>query len=265
MTVVTLDKVDASISRITLNRPERLNAMTFELVAELHDALDEVAADTECKVVILTGAGRGFCSGLDLRDFGTPPQPGKHHRINKAIDGQAFMSNLTVHLRQTPQVVIAAVNGVAFGGGLAISAACDIRIAAESARFCSAFIRTGLTGTDIGISYLLPQLIGASRAADLIFTGREIDAPTAERMGLVSQVVPDGELMAAALGYAQTIAGHSHTGLVLTKEVLWHNVDSNSMQAAIAIENRNQSIAMASPEVKAHMAAYTQRSVKKAR
>ncbi len=263
MAVVALEKLSSTISTITLNRPERLNAMNFQLVGELHDALDEVAADTECKVVILTGAGRAFCAGLDLRETGRPPALGEHHRINKAIDGQAFMSNLTVHLRQTPQVVIAAVRGPAFGGGLAIACACDVRIASTSARFCSAFIRTGLTGTDIGISYLLPQLIGASRAADLIFSGREIDAQAAERMGLVSEVVSDEELMPAALAYADTVAAHTHTGLVLTKEVLWHNVDSTSMPAAIAIENRNQSLAMTSPDVKAHMQAYSQRVAKK--
>jgi enoyl-CoA hydratase len=262
MAVVALEKLSGTISTITLNRPERLNAMTFELVGDLHDALDAVAADTECKVVILTGAGRAFCAGLDLRDFGRPPALGEHPRINKAIDGQAFMSNLTIHLRQTPQIVIAAVRGAAFGGGLAIACGCDVRIAAESARFCSAFIRTGLTGTDIGISYLLPQLIGASRAADLIFSGREIDAAAAERMGLVSEVVPDEELMPAAMAYADMVAAHTHTGLVLTKEVLWHNVDSTSMPAAVAIENRNQSLAMNSPEVKAHMAAYSKRVAK---
>jgi enoyl-CoA hydratase len=263
MTVVTVHKVSEHISAITLNRPERLNSLTFDLVAQLHDALDEVGGDQDCKVVILTGAGRGFCAGLDLRDFGTPPGPAEHARMNKAIDDQAFMSNLTVHLRQTPQVVIAAVNGAAFGGGLALACACDVRIAAASARFCSAFIRTGLTGTDIGISYLLPQLIGAGRAADLIFSGREIDAEAAERMGLVSQVVADEELDAAVLDYAQTIASHTHTGLMLTKEVLWHNVDAVSMPAAIAMENRNQTIAMTRPDVKAHMAAYTQRTVTK--
>jgi enoyl-CoA hydratase len=259
MSVVAIDKVSSAISTITLNRPERLNAMTFELVGELHDALDAVAADPDCKVVILTGAGRAFCAGLDLRDFGRPPALGEHPRINKAIDGQAFMSNLTVHLRQTPQIVIAAVRGAAFGGGLAIACGCDVRIAAESARFCSAFIRTGLTGTDIGISYLLPQLIGASRAADLIFSGREVSAAAAERMGLVSEVVPDEELLPAAMAYADMVAAHTHTGLVLTKEVLWHNVDSTSMQAAIAIENRNQSLAMNSPEVKEHMQEYSRR------
>ena len=259
MAAVELTKLSSTISTITLNRPERLNAMTFELVGQLHDALDEVSADADCKAVILTGAGRAFCAGLDLRDFGRPPAPGEHRRINKGIDGQAFMSNITVHLRQTPQIVIAAVRGAAFGGGLAIACACDVRIAADTSRFCSAFIRTGLTGTDIGISYLLPQLIGASRAADLIFSGREIDAAAAERMGLVSEVVPDEELMPAAVAYADMVAAHTHTGLVLTKEVLWHNVDSTSMPAAIAIENRNQSLAMNSPEVRAHMASYSER------
>jgi enoyl-CoA hydratase len=263
MPTVLVEKLTEQISAITLNRPERLNSITFDLVAQLHDALDEVGGDQECKVVILRGAGRGFCAGLDLRDFGTPPGPAQHSRTNKAIDGQAFMSNLTVHLRQTPQVVIAAVNGAAFGGGLALACACDIRIAAESARFCSAFIRTGLTGTDIGISYLLPQLIGAGRAADLIFSGREISAEQAERMGLVSSVVADDALEGAVMDYAHTVASHTHTGLVLTKEVLWHNVDATSMPAAIAMENRNQAIAMTRPDVKAHMAAYTQRTVAK--
>jgi enoyl-CoA hydratase len=259
MPVVEITKTTPAISTITLNRPERLNAMSFELVADLHSALDEVANDADCKVVILTGAGRGFCAGLDLREYGNVPGLGEHPRINKAIDGQAFMSNLTVHLRQTPQVVVAAVNGVAFGGGLAIASACDVRIAAESARFCSAFIRTGLTGTDIGISYLLPQLIGVSRAADLMFSGREIDAATAERYGLVSQVVADADLPATVLAYAESVAAHTHVGITLTKEVLWHNVDAQSLPAAIAMENRNQTIAMASPEVREHMTNYAQR------
>jgi len=263
MTLVTIEKQSDAITSLTLNRPERLNALTFDLVGELHDALDTVAGDPDCKVIVLSGAGRGFCSGLDLRDFGTPPAVGAHPRLHKGIDGQAFMSNLTVHLRQTPQVVIAAVRGPAFGGGLALACACDVRIASSSARFCSAFIRTGLTGTDIGISYLLPQLIGASRAADLIFSGREIDADAAERMGLVSRVVDDADLLGSALEYAQMLAGHTHTGLVLTKEVLWHNVDSTSMAAAIALENRNQMIANQAADVRAHMAAYAQRTVRR--
>jgi len=256
---VLIDRVEPHITTLTLNRPHRLNALDYELTTDLHDALDVVAADPECKVVVLTGAGRGFCAGLDLKDFGRPPGPGEHPRSPVGVGGQEFMANLTVHLRQTPQVVIGAVNGPAYGGGLSVACATDIRIAAESARFCSAFIRTGLTGTDIGITYLLPRLIGAARAFDLILTGRDIDANEAERMGLVSRVTPDAALLDEAMAIARTIASYTATGLVLTKEVMWHNLDTPSMTAAIAMENRNQAIANRAPEVQAHMDAYRRR------
>ena len=257
---VTLDVVEPHITVLTLDRPERLNAMSFGLVADLHDALDEVGADADCRVVILTGAGRGFCSGLDLKDYGTPPAAGEHRHVDARTDGQAFIANLTMHLRATPQVVIAAVNGPAFGGGFALACACDLRFAARSARFCSAFIRTGLTGTDIGITYLLPRLVGASRAADLILTGREVDADEAERMGIVSRVVADEELLDEALATARIMAGYTRTGLLNTKEVLWHNVDNPSMAAAIALENRNQTLAGMTTEVREYMSQYRDRT-----
>jgi enoyl-CoA hydratase len=256
MATVELVAVQPHVTMIRLNRPERLNALNYQLVSELHDALDAVADDRDCKVVLLTGAGRGFCAGLDLKDWGVPPGPGEHRHAHVGVDGQAFMSNLTVHMRNTPQVIVAAVNGAAYGGGLALACAADVRIAAGSARFCAAFIRTGLTGTDIGISYLLPRLIGTSRAFDLILSGRDIDAAEAERMGLVSQVVDDDALADRALGYATVMAGYTRTGLVLTKEVLWHNVDNPSMTAAIAIENRNQALASRTADVQEFMDAY---------
>src|SRR6478736_5490448 len=229
MANVTVETVEPHISVITLNRPDRLNALTFDLTAELHDALDAVGSDPECKVVVLTGAGKGFCSGLDLRDWGTPPAPGEQPHVRLGVGGQEFMANLTVHMRSTPQIIIAAVNGVAFGGGLSLACAADLRFAARSARFCSAFIRTGLTGTDIGITYLLPRLIGAARAFDLIVTGREIDADEAERMGLVSRVAFDDELLDIAMATARVIAGYTSTGLTLTKEVMWANLDNDNM------------------------------------
>ncbi|NCY17893.1 MAG: enoyl-CoA hydratase/isomerase family protein, partial [Actinobacteria bacterium] len=176
---VELTRPEPHIARLALDRPDRLNALTFEMVADLHDAFDELAADPDCKVVVLTGNGRAFCAGLDLKDFGTPPEPGGHRHMPVHVDAQTFMSNLTVRLRDLPQVVVAAVNGPAFGGGLALACAADIRVAAESARFCSAFIRTGLSGTDIGITYLLPRLIGNANAFDLVLTGRDIDAAEA--------------------------------------------------------------------------------------
>jgi enoyl-CoA hydratase len=260
MSTVETERVEPHVTIIRLNRPERLNAINFELVADLHDALDEVGGDPDCKVVVLTGAGRGFCSGLDLKDWGTPPEPGEHPHVKVGIDGQAFMANLTVHMRNTPQVIVAAVNGVAFGGGLGIACAADVRIGAESSRYCSAYIRTGLTGTDIGITYTLPRLIGTSRAFDLILSGRDIDAAEAERMGLVSQIVPDDELLERTLAYVRPMAGYTRTGLTMTKEVLWHNVDNPNMAAAIAIENRNQSIAGRAPDVIEYMRNYRART-----
>jgi enoyl-CoA hydratase len=166
------------------------------------------------------------------------------------------MSNLTQHLRATPQIVIAAVNGAAYGGGFSLALACDLRISAASAKYCSAFIKTGLTGTDIGVTYLLPRLIGAARAFDMIVTGRTVDAEEAERMGIVSRVVPDDALLDEALAIATTVAGYTSYGLRNTKEVMWHNLDTNNMAAAIALENRNQELGGHTPEVRDYMAGY---------
>src|SRR3954466_10144325 len=222
MPTVAVERAGEAIRVLRLARPDRLNAISFDLVADLHDALDEVAADETCKVAVLTGAGRGFCAGLDLRDFGTPPSSGEHPPYPAGTTGQSFMSNLTQHIRATPQIVVAAVNGPAFGGGLSLALACDLRVAARSATFCSAFIKTGLTGTDIGVTYLLPRLIGAARAFDMIVTGRTVDAVEAERMGIVSRVVGDDALDGEMLELAATIAGYTSYGLRNTKEVMWH-------------------------------------------
>jgi enoyl-CoA hydratase len=260
MSNIELTKVEPHITVLRLNRPERLNAISFELVTDLHDALDAIANDGDCKVVILTGAGRAFCAGLDLKEWGTPPDPGTHPHMHSGIDAQTFMSNLTVHMRDMPQVIIAAVNGPAFGGGLALACAADIRVASESARFCSAFIRTGLSGTDIGITYLLPRLIGNANAFDLILTGRDIDAAEAHRMGLVSRVAPDGDLDDLAMEYARTMAAYTKSGLRSTKEVLWHNTEATNLTSALALEIRNQNLMQYAPDVQEHMTAYRKRT-----
>jgi enoyl-CoA hydratase len=254
---ISLERPSEHVRIVRLDRPERLNALTFELTAELHDALDEVAADDASKVVVLTGAGRGFCAGLDLKDFGTPPEVGAHPWRTARTSGQAFMSSLTEHINTTPQVVVAAVNGPAYGGGLALAAACDLRLAATSARFCAAFIKTGLTATDIGLSWFLPRLLGASRAFDLMLTGRTVDAHEAEHLGLVSRVLPDEGFEAAALEVAEGIAGFTSYGLRASKEVMWANLDAPSLPAALALENRNQEMGAAHPEVQAYMAEYS--------
>jgi enoyl-CoA hydratase len=260
--LVLIDRPVEGVAVITLNKPDRLNALSYPMVDQLHDALDEVDGDDACKVVVLTGAGRGFCAGLDLRDFGVPPAVGTHRHRHAGITGQAYLANLAMHIHDTPQIVIAAVNGHAHGGGLALAAACDLRLAARSATFSSAFIKTGLSGTDVGITYFLPRLIGASRAFDLIVTGRTIDADEAERIGLLSRVVDDDVLAAEALDTATTVAGYTAFGLRRTKEVMWHNLDASSPAAAIALENRNQELGALSPEVQEYMRTYSQRHKK---
>jgi enoyl-CoA hydratase len=262
MATVRIDQLDRHVRGITLDRPEQLNALSFEAVGDLHAALDTIAADADCKVVVLTGAGRGFCAGLDLRDFGTPPGPGEHPHAGVGVSGQEFIANLVVRLRRTPQIVIAAVNGPAFGGGLSLACGADIRVASEDARFCSAFIRTGLSGTDCGISVLLPQIVGAGRAFELIASGRAIDADEAERIGLVTAVVPPEHLLDDVLERARTIAGYTTIGLVLTKEAFWHNVGIADITAAVALENRNQRLAAESPEVQEYMREYSRRHKK---
>jgi len=259
MSTVAVEQPAEHVRIIRLNRPDQRNALNFSLVGDLHDALDAVAADDACKVAILTGAGSSFCAGLDLRDHGMPPEVGAHRHRDAGVSGQAFLANLTQHLHDTPQIVIAAVNGAAFGGGLALASACDLRIAGESARFCSAFIRTGLTGTDAGISYFLPRLIGASHAFDMIVSGRTVDAAEARMMGLVSRIAPDDELEGSALELAASIAEYTTFGLRRTKEVLWHNLEAPSLASALAMENRNQELAVHEPEVIEYMRAYAQR------
>jgi len=256
---VVLDRPVEHVAVVRLNRPEQLNALNYTLVGELHDVLDELAGDDACRVAIMTGEGRAFCAGLDMRDYGMPPEVGVHRQRHAGVSGQGFLANLTQHLHDSPQILVAAVNGAAFGGGLALACACDLRIACTSATFCSAFIKTGLTGTDVGISYFLPRLIGASRAFDMILTGRTVGAPEAERMGLVSRVCDDGSLGDAALDIARQIAGYTAFGLRRTKEVLWHNLEASSVAAAIAMENRNQELAVHEPEVLEYMRAYGQR------
>ena len=259
MNTLTLDRPRPEVAVITLSRPERLNAITFEMVDELHAVLDELDRDNGCRVVVLTGAGRGFCSGLDLNEI-TPSSVSAGLKGNAAgLRSQAHIAALVPHLRAIPQPVIAAVNGPAYGGGLALACGCDIRIAAESARLCVQFIKVGLSGCDIGISYTLPRLIGVSRAHDLILTGRDIDAAEAERIGLVSRVVADGDALLAALEIAGTLCEYNPFGLTMTKEVMWANVDASNIESAIDLENRNQILAGTTGDLGRAVAAFTQR------
>jgi enoyl-CoA hydratase len=240
MPAVLTERPNPRCAIVTLNNPQRLNALSTPLVAALHDTLDGLAADPRCRVVILTGAGRGFCSGLDLAE--PPVAPAAAHRSGAAagLRTQEFLASLVPKIMRLPQPVIAAVNGPAVGGGMALAAACDLRIASTSARFGVQFIRLAVSGCDIGISYTLPRLIGAARAAELIYTARQFGAAEAERIGFVSEVVPDAQLPDRARQLADVLLSHSPFALEMTKQVLRANQDAANIDAAIALENRTQ-------------------------
>ncbi|MGW0173578.1 enoyl-CoA hydratase/isomerase family protein [Rhodococcus sp. NPDC003322] len=243
MHTIVLDRPTPDILVATLNRPERLNALNPALVSDLHTLLDDVAADTACRVLVLTGAGRGFCSGLDLSEPATAPGTETLSRPAAGMRTQEFIASLVPRIQRLPQPVIAAVNGAAYGGGMALAAACDLRIASATAHFGTQFIRLGLSGCDIGISYTLPRIVGSARASELILTARRVDATEAERIGLVSRVVPEAELLDAALDLAESLCEHSPFGLTMTKQVLNANADAANVDAAIALENRTQILA----------------------
>lgn len=256
--VLTSDAADG-VRLITLNRPDRLNAMNEELIDGLHAALDAVAADRDCRVVILTGAGRGFCAGLDLHGY-SERQPDRGARSPQVrMETQQAIASLIPKLRGLRQPTIAAVNGPAAGGGLALTLGCDLRVAARSAKFNVAFVRIGLSGCDIGVSWLLPRLVGASRAFELLLTGRFVAADEAERIGLVGRVTDDGATMDAALELATAITANSPMGVWMTKEVMWDQLEVPSLQAGIDLENRTQIVTTFTADHPEAMTAFLQR------
>lgn len=236
------------IAVLTLNRPDKLNALSYELVEALHAELDDLAADNTCRVAVLTGAGRGFCSGLDLGAPSPDEAGGGTEFPRSGMRWQERIADLTAKIHRLRQPVIAAVNGVAYGGGLGIAAACDIRVAGPSAKFCTQFIKLGLGGCDIGVSYTLPRIVGAGTAFDLILTARAVDADEALRLGLVSRIVDSA--LDEALLIAETLCGYGKFGLESTKQVLWANLDAGSLEAALHLENRSQILASTSGEMR---------------
>jgi len=238
--VVLAEDVRPGIRLLTLNRPDRLNAMSHELVAAIHTRLDEVAADPEVRCVVITGAGRGFCAGLDLHAGASVPGTEDLGRPQRGLATQQHIATLIPHLRSLKVPVIAAVNGPAAGGGFALALGADVRVCSTSARFNVAFVKLGLSGCDIGVSWMLPRLVGAGRAFELLLTGRLIDAQEADDLGLVTRVVPEGEVVDAALEIAEQVAANSPFGVWMTKEVMWSQLEIPSLQAGIDLENRTQ-------------------------
>ncbi len=240
MDLVTVSRPRRHVSVVTLNRPDRLNAMSIELMTELYDTLVTVGDDNDCSVVVLIGSGRAFCSGLDLKDYGVVPNIDGLTMGRIAQRSMRHYSRIIPLLRRLPQPVIAAVNGPAYGGGFCLALGAELRFAGASAEFNSTGIVNGLTSTELGVSWLLPRLIGAARANDILFTGRTVDAAEAALMGLVSRVVDDDALLDEALDVAETMAAYSPYGLSMTKDVVWANLENPSLEAAIELEDRNQ-------------------------
>jgi enoyl-CoA hydratase/carnithine racemase len=234
-----------AVGVLTLNRPERLNALDMQLVRALLDCFAARASDYETRVIVLTGAGRAFCAGLDLKAL--PEQGAWQPEVGDIQDHYAFqaaLGELILRMRRCPQPLVAAVRGAAVGGGLSLALACDLRLGAPDARFACAFLNLGLGGADMGTSYFLPRLVGAAFAAELLYTGRMVAAEEARAIGLLNRVVEPDELLPAALAQAEElVARASPFGLRLTKEALSESLNGLSLEAVLRLENRNQVLA----------------------
>ena len=250
MTTLIREEPGGGVVLLRFNRPERLNALDEFLVHEFLQACSDIAAEPDARVVILTGAGRGFCSGIDVRESG----PRILEATDPAIDRLRFqevMASLPLAIRNLPQPVIAAVNGPAVGGGLALCLASDVRICAASASFANGAIHLGLSGAEMGMSYYLPRVVGLTVAADWMLTGRTVSAGEALERGLVSEQVDDEALLGRALELATSIAAHAPLAVQMTKRALQVNTDAPDLIAAMEVENRNQVITHATEEAAA--------------
>jgi len=243
------EETEPCVGLVTLNRPDKLNAINVEMLDDFNELFAVLTKDDAIRVLIITGAGRGFCAGADLNDALTYKDaealsdPEKYLRL-----AQERYAALILGLRRIPQPVIAAVNGPAAGGGFSIALASDIRVASPEAYFVASFANIGLSAGEMGTSYLLPRLIGLARAADILYTGRKVNAEEAERMGLVNRMVPKEALMETALSIAGFMTAKGVGALKLTKRVLDQNIDAPSLEAAVNLENRNQTIMVFSGE-----------------
>ena len=252
-----LDRPRPGVVVVRLNRPERLNAINEVMQTELGQALGDLAADPSVHAVVLTGSGRGFCAGIDMRDFG----PNVPESTAPALDRMRFqeaMAALPEAVRQLPQPVVAAVNGPCVGAGLALCLAADIRICSAEASFGNAAILLGLSGAEMGMSYHLPRIVGTSVAADWMLTGRTVTATEADRRGLVSELVEPDQLAARALELASLIADLAPLGVQLTKRALQINTDAASLSSALELENRNQVISHATDDAAARRQKWSQ-------
>lgn len=229
MSFILVERPHEHVALVTLNRPERMNAMAFDVMIPLTESLEAISNDNSVRAVVLTGAGDGFCSGADQASAGAPPHIAGLTRPSIALRAMEVLDNVVLAIRRMHQPVIAAVNGAAIGGGFCLSLAADIRIASTAAYFRAAGINNGLTASELGLSYLLPRAIGSSRAFEIMLSGRDVDATEADRIGLVTRVTEPDALLDECCTLAQRIAGFSRPGVELTKRTLWSSLDASSM------------------------------------
>jgi len=240
---VEIERTEPGLAVVSLARPRQLNALAEETVHGLQRALAELERDEAVRVVIITGQGKAFCAGLDLRAM-LDAQGRLLRDLGGSYDLQELFERTVRQIRQSNKIVIAAVNGAAVGAGLAIAVAADVRVAARSASFHVGAVRIGLSAGESGLSYHLPRLVGASRAFELMLTGRPVQADEAERIGLVAAVVDDGELLARARETARLILQNSPYAVRHTKRVMWANLDCGGLEPALELENRAQVLAL---------------------
>jgi enoyl-CoA hydratase/carnithine racemase len=254
-------KVDRreSVDWLTLDRPEAMNAINTQMVTDLRHYFGSLLENTDTRVVVMRGEGRAFCAGLDIKQAGSMVDSAGHRPVGRGWGFQGYLAEVYLLMRRCPQPILSLVHGAACGGGFAFALASDVRIAGESMRMNAAFIRIGLSACDMGTSYLLPRLVGTSLASELMLTGRFIGAERALATGLVSEVVPDDRLEAAAESYLEEMLTTSPMGLRMTKEGLNMAIDATSLEAAMAIENRNQILCSRTEDAREGMQAFIEK------
>jgi enoyl-CoA hydratase len=252
---IEIEFVGGRIVVATLNRPDRLNAFNLPMFDDLHELQRWVERDPEIRVLVLTGAGRGFCTGIDLDDAADMLDM----TTAQMWAGQRYWASAVTGFHNICKPVIAAVNGPAVGAGFGLALATDIRIGSTAANFNAAFVRIGLSGGDVGISWMLPRLIGVGRAYEILLTGRVVAAEEALALGLLTACVAPDLLLDEALRLAELIAGNSAFGVQLTKPVIQVSMEAPSLAAAVALENANQTLCTRHPDMREALAAFRER------
>jgi enoyl-CoA hydratase/carnithine racemase len=262
---------DNGIGILTLNRPDRLNAISFQMEEELHSLFDSLMTNLDCRVIILRGNGRAFCAGTDLQEAlnlnvkKVPEGYEKYYVLNtpeplkKKLYHQWRISQIYVKMRKISQPIICMVHGAAVGGGFGFAMASDIRIATENVKFINGSINLGLTGADVGGSYFLPRLIGISRASEILYTGRDVGSKEAEEIGLILKIVDKDDLMDSALEIANELLSKSPLGLRMTKQAINLTMDSPSLETILQLENTSIVLSFCSKDMNEGSAAFMQK------